>query len=82
MSEALSTSPASAPRPLPTWEATIAPLALPSIAMQRAGELAHLLGHRLAEGGGGGAGDRLDEHLPDVDGLHDPLRARPRGGGA
>ena len=34
MSEALSTSPASAPRPLPTWEATIAPLALPSIAMR------------------------------------------------
>ena len=33
MSEALSTSPARAPRPLPTWLATIAPLALPSIAM-------------------------------------------------
>ena len=33
MSEALSTSPASAPRPLPTWLATIAPLALPSIAI-------------------------------------------------
>ena len=33
MSDALSTSPARAPRPLPTWLATIAPLALPSIAM-------------------------------------------------
>ena len=32
MSDALSTSPASAPRPLPTWLATMAPLALPSIA--------------------------------------------------
>ena len=50
MSEALSTSPASAPRPLPTWEATIAPLALPSIAMQRSGELAHLLGQGLGRG--------------------------------
>jgi hypothetical protein len=33
MSEALSTSPARAPRPEPTWVASIAPMALPSMAM-------------------------------------------------
>ena len=37
------------PEALPTWVATIAPLALPSMAMQRPGDACALLGHRLAE---------------------------------
>ena len=81
MSETESTSPASVPSPEPTWLASSAPIGLAEDAEDRAGLGLGLLGQRRAERADRLAGDRLDQHLPDVGGVDDPLGPAPRGRG-
>ena len=80
MSEAVSTSPASAAEPGADLAGDHRAGGLAEHAEQRAGHRPGLLGQRVAEGRGGLRGDRLDEHLPHVGGADDPLGAPPGGG--
>ena len=82
MSEALSTSPASPPSAWPTWLPNIAPPAWPSRPISGPAICCASGGQRVAHRGHDVLGDRLDEHLPDVDGLLDPLGAAPGRGRA
>ena len=82
MSLAVSTSPASPPSAAPTWLPNMRAAGLADHPDQRAGHRPRLLGHRVAHGADDVLGDRLDEHLPHLGGLLDPLGAAPgRGGG-
>ena len=77
MSETLSTSEASAPRPEPTWRGEHPADRLAEDAEQRAGHRPRLLGQRAAERLHRGLRDRLDQHLPHVGGADDPLGPAP-----
>ena len=82
MSEALSTSPASAPRPEPTWVASIAPTALPSMPTSGpAIACASPPGKRVAHAPPTDcSATGSTSTLPHVDGADDPLGAAPGGG--